>query len=372
MKDPCVSRVSHRYMRWLACFRLREGSRQKTKPRRICGFPGLELGTLLEIRVTTLIATPGARPKACHIGLDVSVELAATDVADLQLLEDPEELLIEKAAIQPNDDRRLPMVVFANRLDDVPDHLLGRVGLVGMPVAGAKDGIDDEPPSCHSEPLEPLDLLLGGLDAMALCRLTVVHDHDIDAKDHNGRILFLQPPRKSREAGQQQVKQVNPRPPEPPEKPLHRMGGEHHPGFALNRPRVSFILPDGIEKDQCRLAPSTKKSRQRRDLKISPIGLAIAEKMIGEHPGDHWGNATRNDEGTDHVGQLSTKLAWRELYSIRTPSLFARYIFSVMAVRRNSRSLWGTSRNCRPIPRRVLLSSTARISDHATRALARI
>ena len=128
-----------------------------TTPRRVCGFPGLQLGTLLEIRVTPLMATQGARPKACYISLDVSVELAATDVADLQLHEDPEELLIEKAAIQRNDDRYLLMNVFANLLDDVPDHPLGRLGVVGIPVARAKDDIDDEPPPCHPERLETLD-----------------------------------------------------------------------------------------------------------------------------------------------------------------------------------------------------------------------
>src|SRR5512139_403178 len=96
--------------------------------------------------------------------------------------------------------------------------------------------------------LEPFDLLVGGLDPVALCCLTVVHDHGIQAKNHNGRTLFLQPPQK--QPLQEAAKQENPRPPEAPEKPLHRMGGEHQPGFALNGPRVSFILLEGIEEDQ--------------------------------------------------------------------------------------------------------------------------
>jgi hypothetical protein len=50
MKEPCVSRVSHRYMMsWLRGFRLHERSTGRTPARRVCGFCELGLGTLLEV-----------------------------------------------------------------------------------------------------------------------------------------------------------------------------------------------------------------------------------------------------------------------------------------------------------------------------------
>jgi hypothetical protein len=59
---------------------------------------------------------------------------------------------------------------------------------------------------------EPLALLVGGLDPVALCRLTIVRAHGIQADKHNGRPLFVEPPQKERLP--QPAKQVNPRGPD--------------------------------------------------------------------------------------------------------------------------------------------------------------
>ena len=47
-----------------------------------------------------------------------------------------------------------------------------------------EDGVDEEAAPGHLKRGKALDPLVGGLNAVALIGLVVVHDHGVDAEDH--------------------------------------------------------------------------------------------------------------------------------------------------------------------------------------------
>ena len=127
-------------------------------------------------------------------GLDVGVELAHADVADAEFLEEPEQLLVEEAAVEAQEDGHIPSVVFANQSHHMADHLLHAVPGVGVFLTAPKDSIDEVAAPGHLKRGKALYLLVGGLHTVADVGLVVVHDHGVDAEDHDGGGFELETP----------------------------------------------------------------------------------------------------------------------------------------------------------------------------------
>jgi len=67
--------------------------------------------------------------------------------------------------------------------------------MVGVLVATSENGVDDEPAPGHLERLESKDFLIGRLDAMALGRIIVVHDHGVETEYDDSGLGQVQPPK---------------------------------------------------------------------------------------------------------------------------------------------------------------------------------
>ncbi len=161
--------------------------------------PGLaavaELETLPDILVglAEVVVIHGFGKRLDH-GLDIAVELAAADESDVELFHGGEEVLVEKAGVHADDDRDGLTVTGANHAHHMLDHLRGGVAVVRVLVAATEHGVDDVALPGHLERLEALDLLVGGLDAMSLGRLVVVHDHGVNVQLDHSRAGDHKPP----------------------------------------------------------------------------------------------------------------------------------------------------------------------------------
>ena len=192
-----------------------------------------------------LVAAPSQRINRSDIALHVVIELARSDVADLDVFEEAKKLLVEKAAVEANDDRHIGPVVFADLGHHVADHLLGRLFVIGMLAAAPEDRVDDESSPRELQGPKALDLLVGGLDAVAARRLVVVEDHHVQAQDDDRRLYDTESPEK--ELLQQASEQKDSRPPERSEEPLESVRGDHRSRRRFDRRRIAAIPTEAVE-----------------------------------------------------------------------------------------------------------------------------
>lgn len=71
------------------------------------------------------------------------------------------------------------------------DHFGRRVLMAGVLVSTPEGGINDVPSPGHLQRLETEDLLVGWLEAVALGRAIVVHDHGIETQKGDRRLAHL-------------------------------------------------------------------------------------------------------------------------------------------------------------------------------------
>ena len=187
------------------------------------------------------------RDLSCE-GLDVGVELAHADIADAEFLEELEELLVEEAAVEAEDDGHIPAVVLADQSHHVADHVGHAVAGVGVFLAAPEDGIDQEAAPGHLKWGKALDLLVRGLDTVAGVGLVVVHDHGVDAEDHDGWGLQLETPEE--QVQEQATEEPDPGPPEGPKEALDGVRRGHLARLGLDHCRVALILLQLIEADK--------------------------------------------------------------------------------------------------------------------------
>lgn len=207
-----------------------------------------------------LIAAPGQWIDRSDIAFHIVIELARSDVAYLEAFEEAEKLLVEKAAVEANDDRHIGSVVFAYLGHHVPDHLLGRLFVIAMLAAASQDRIDDESPPRELQGPEAFDLLVGGLDSVATPRLIVVEDHRVHAQDDDRRLCYTQSPEK--EFLQQAAEQKDSRPPERPKEPLEGVRGDHRLRHRFDRRRIAGIPTEPVEIDHVTAGAVDKKTDQ--------------------------------------------------------------------------------------------------------------
>jgi len=92
----------------------------------------------------------------------------------------------------------------------MPDHLLGRVTVVGMLVPTAEDRIDDQSPPVQLQMLEFLYFFVGRIDAVVALCIVVVHYYGVDAEFNDIRFNDVKPPDK--QALQKTSEQIYPDP----------------------------------------------------------------------------------------------------------------------------------------------------------------
>ena len=89
-------------------------------------------------------------------------------------------------------------------------HLLNGVAVVAVLLPATEHHVYDKPAPDHLERLEPVTLFIRGLDAMALLRVIIVHDHRIKKQfDH---LRFRQPQSPNEQFLQQMPEQPYPIP----------------------------------------------------------------------------------------------------------------------------------------------------------------
>jgi len=76
------------------------------------------------------------------------------------------------------------------------DHFGRRVPVVGMLVSTPEYGINDVPSPGHLKRLGTENFFVGRLDAMALGRIIVVHDHGVETQNDDRRFAHFEPPEK--------------------------------------------------------------------------------------------------------------------------------------------------------------------------------
>src|SRR5690606_99015 len=189
-----------------------------------------ELEVLPEL-APILVFAPGRRVHPTRHVRDVVQKLAAADVADPQFLEATEQLLVEEAAVDAEDDGHVLTVVLPDELHDLRDDLRRHVARVATLLAAAEDGVDDERSPSELERLEALDLLVRRLRALPNQRLVVVHHHRVQPQQHDRRLLDLEPPEE--QGTKHATEYPDPAPAETREEALHRMGGRHPGGGGL-------------------------------------------------------------------------------------------------------------------------------------------
>ena len=159
-----------------------------------------------------------------------------------------EELLVEEAAVEAQEDGDIPTVVLADQSHHVADHVGHAVAGVGVFLPAPEDGIDQEAAPGHLKRSKALDLLVGGLDTVAFLGLVVVHDHGVDAEDHGRRRFELEAPKE--EVQEQAAEEPDPGPREGCQEALDGVGGGHVAGLGLNGRGVALVFRELIEADQ--------------------------------------------------------------------------------------------------------------------------
>jgi hypothetical protein len=183
--------------------------------------------------------------------LDVFIYFAATNIADVNLFTELENLLIEKTAVHANDYRHIGPILSSDLVDHVPDHVLNRLAMVGVLVSTAKNRIDDKAPPVHLQRLEALFPFIGRFYPFTALGVVVVQNHGVDAQlDHIG-LADIQAPDK--QSLQQATKQEYPRPEKGLEESFDLMRGGHLTGIGFDTARVTLVfnkyystLPSGL------------------------------------------------------------------------------------------------------------------------------
>lgn len=221
-----------------------------------------------------LIAAPVTGLSGAYIFFDRWIQLAGTNVADVQLLKHLKELLIEKPAVHAHDDRHLDAVMLADFAYNMANHLLHGIAVVAVCIAAAKDRIDHKAFPVHLQWLKAANLLVGGPNPVAHPGLVVVHDHGVNAQNHHRRSLQVKAPQK--QALQQMPEQINPRPPKALKKPLHRMGRKHVARRGLYRRGISSIAGQRVEMNQMPAGAVHKKAKQLFEYLADGLSFAAA------------------------------------------------------------------------------------------------
>ena len=106
-------------------------------------------------------------------------------------------------------------------IDDVNQHLLQRIPVIGVYIAPAKNRVNHIAAPVHLQGVELLDLLLSRLNALAFPCIIIFKYHRIDTKLNDiGTCLPESPDEKPL---QQTTKQIIPHKREPPKKTFHRV-----------------------------------------------------------------------------------------------------------------------------------------------------
>jgi len=132
--------------------------------------------------VRPLVLRPHTGTDLGREGPNVAVELPHADVADLHFLE---EVLVEEAAVEAHDGGHSPSVVFADQRHHVAHQLLHTLAGLGVFLSAPEDRINEEAAPSHLKRGESLRLV-GGLHTVTDLGLVTVHDHGVDAEDHDG------------------------------------------------------------------------------------------------------------------------------------------------------------------------------------------
>src|SRR5438034_6758102 len=134
--------------------------------------------------------------KSGHLLLDRFEGLPRGNETDTQFVTERKVVLIKKTGIQPDHDRYPRIVPSANQRHDSPDHLLHIVAVVAVPLAPAKNRVDDFPFPNQMQRLKALHLLVCRIASLPLDRLVVIHHHRIQRQHHRSRRRQFQPPDK--------------------------------------------------------------------------------------------------------------------------------------------------------------------------------
>ena len=140
--------------------------------------------------VPVKLPVPGGSEKL----FDRGEEFGPADVAYPELFADLEDVLVEETSIKAEDDGDVLSEVFSNPLDHVADEVFDGITVVGVFVAAAEDGIDDEIFPVELKGLKAADLFVSGFDAFAPLGIVVIHNHGIQAEDDEVGIFKLEAP----------------------------------------------------------------------------------------------------------------------------------------------------------------------------------
>src|SRR6056297_206527 len=172
-------------------------------------------------------------------GYDILIQFAAADITNLQLFTCVEDFLIEKAAVHADNNRNIRAILFSDFGDNMLDHFLNRIAMVGVFITTAKDRIDDQSPPVHLQGLKSLFFLVGRFDAMTAFGIIIVHYHGINAQvDYFG---LLDPQAPDKKALQQAAKKKSSYSGKRVEKTFDPMRGGHVFYVGFNAAGISSV-----------------------------------------------------------------------------------------------------------------------------------
>jgi hypothetical protein len=115
-----------------------------------------------------------------------------------------------------------------------------------------EDSIHDHPVPENLQRLESFHLLVRRSYSFASMGIVIIHDHRIDTKPDDFRLLDTQSPQKH--AAQNPAKEPHAQDGDGAEESLDRMGGNHPVLRGLDRPGIDRIIPQPIKAGQVQVS----------------------------------------------------------------------------------------------------------------------
>lgn len=231
-----------------------------------------EIKILSEL-LTLLVAAPVTLPAHAHAFFDRLVKLASAGISDPRLVERFKQPLVEKSAVNANDDGSIGPIVFADLCNKVDNHLHDGVVFVAVGVSSAKNSIDHKILPTHLKRLKALGLPIGGLNSMAYQCLIVFRNHGVQTQGSHQRSLQIKPLQKQPLV--QMLKLINVRLPKASGKDLYRMERKHHCRFGFRGPEIARSLDQGIETHQSTAAAVHEKGKKLFEYIADRFPLAV-------------------------------------------------------------------------------------------------
>jgi len=186
-------------------------------------------------------------------------ELAPAYIADLQLLEHLENLLVHESGIHMDHYGHILVIAGADAFDHSADHTLHALAGVAVFFSGAQHRIHQQAIPGQLQGVEAFALFIGGLDSFSLFGLIVVHDHGIQIQDDGLRLGDGETPN---EYGQIDIPEAPDQGPgEGLKEPLDCMGGDQVCRVGLDDPGIGLILFQLIEIGQMPACTVYEKSK---------------------------------------------------------------------------------------------------------------